>query len=99
PHALPALVPYTTLFRSTGRHLALAGISIMLWLGGAGFALAAAAEAAPVHAASTSGSSEERAASMVTVVTQDEKLTLLEGYFGTRSEEHTSELQSRENLV
>jgi beta-glucosidase len=67
----------------TGRHLALAGISIMFWLGGAGSVPAAAAEPAPVQAASTSGSSEERAASMVTLMTQDEKLTLLEGYFGT----------------
>jgi beta-glucosidase len=43
----------------------------------------AAQDAAPVQAAHTPGSAEERAASMVGLMTLDEKLTLLAGYFGT----------------
>jgi beta-glucosidase len=65
------------------KHLALASISITLWLGGLGSALAAQEEPAPIQAAATRGSSDERAASMVALMTQDEKFTLLEGYFGT----------------
>jgi beta-glucosidase len=65
------------------KHLALASISITLWLGGLGSAVAAQEEPAPIQAAATRGSSDERAASMVALMTQDEKFTLLEGYFGT----------------
>src|SRR5690606_4307504 len=45
--------------------------------------LTAQEEPAPVLAAQTPGSAEERAASMVVLMTLDEKLTLLKGYFGT----------------
>lgn len=38
---------------------------------------------APILAAQTQGSADERAASMVVLMTLDEKLTLLKGYFGT----------------
>jgi beta-glucosidase len=65
------------------KHLALMGISIALWLAGTGPALAAEAGSAPIQAAATTGSADERAASMVVLMTLDEKLTLLEGYFGT----------------
>lgn len=65
------------------RHLALTGFSIALCLGGIGSALAAQDNPAPIQAAASSGSADERAASMVALMTLDEKLTLLEGYFGT----------------
>ena len=65
------------------RHLALTGFSIALWFGGIGSALAAQEEPAPIQAAQSRGTADERAASMVTLMTLDEKLTLLEGYFGT----------------
>lgn len=45
--------------------------------------LLAQEEPAPVLAAQAPGSAEERAASMVVLMTLDEKLTLLKGYFGT----------------
>lgn len=45
--------------------------------------LLAQEEPAPVLAAQAPGSAEERAASMVVLMTLDEKLSLLKGYFGT----------------
>ena len=44
---------------------------------------AAREEPAPILAAQAPGSADERAASMVVLMTLDEKLTLLKGYFGT----------------
>src|SRR5690606_203315 len=60
----------------------LSGIAAVLLLGGALPAMSQS-EPAPVLAAQTTGSADERAASMVTLMTLDEKLTLLQGYFGT----------------
>lgn len=45
--------------------------------------LAAQDAPAPVLAAQTTGTADERAASMVVLMTLDEKLSLLKGYFGT----------------
>ena len=42
-----------------------------------------AAQETVVQAAQTTGTPDERAASMVAMMTLDEKLTLLKGYFGT----------------
>lgn len=60
----------------------LSGLAAVLLLGCAMPAVAQS-EPAPVLAAQTTGSADERAASMVTLMTLDEKLTLLKGYFGT----------------
>ena len=63
--------------------LALVTVAV-LSLGIVGSCMAAAQEEeAPILAAHTTGTADERAASMVVLMTLDEKLTLLEGYFGT----------------
>ena len=65
-------------------HLALVTVAAVLSLGVIGSSMAAAQEEeAPIRAAQTAGTADERAASMVVLMTLDEKLTLLEGYFGT----------------
>lgn len=59
----------------------LAAIVALAW---AATPLAAAAqEPAPIVAAQATGSADERAASMVVLMTLEEKLTLLKGFFGT----------------
>lgn len=64
-------------------YLAVATAAAVLF-GGFGSSLAAAQEEeAPIRAAQASGTADERAGSMVVLMTLDEKLTLLEGYFGT----------------
>ncbi len=56
-----------------------------IWLAAAaaGLGVVAVPAQAQVTASETRGSSDERAASMVALMTLDEKLTLLKGYFGT----------------
>ncbi len=58
------------------------GKSILTAVAAAGLAAALPAHT-QITAAETTGTPEERAASMVVLMTLDEKLTLLKGYFGT----------------
>jgi len=58
-------------------------LAMAMALGTAAAVPLAAQEQAPIQAAQAPGSADERAASMVVLMTLDEKLTLLKGYFGT----------------
>jgi beta-glucosidase len=75
------------------REAAVAGALLALATGGA----APAQEAALVtQAKDTTGTPAERAAAMLAEMTQAEKLTLLEGYFGTGRGTFTAPAEARE---
>src|SRR5690606_39461954 len=80
------LFPYTTLFRSTPPRFQLVNP-----FGGTGFAALAAQGGASLQMATCEGA-------LITAMAQDTSMSDY-GEGTRRSEEHTSELQSRENLV
>src|SRR5690606_42061005 len=94
PPPRAALFPYTTLFRSRQ------AIGLVSQSGALGFALGQAIEhgVSFSHVLTAGNSADVDVADYVSYLAEDEGCTAIACLF-ERSEEHTSELQSRENLV
>src|SRR5690606_40607540 len=98
PPPPPPLLPYTTLFRSLSR---LSLLPLEVWIGGRKLAMGGVAGVASWPDARRQGGVRRLLQHAFGRMRENgQSLSMLAPFsFAFRSEEHTSELQSRENLV